>query len=162
VQAVNDFKPTRRPRFVAMTGKDTYRLDLAAIERARGLAGLKGYVTNLPAPIMPAQELIDHYHDLWHVEQSFRIPKPDLQASPFFARKQDAIEAHLTIVFAALAIARTIQHRSGLPIRHVIRVLRPLRSATIHANGITQTIPPITDPDQQALINTLTTTPPRH
>jgi transposase len=162
VQAVNGVKPARRPRFVAMTGKDTYRLDQAAIERARRLAGLKGYVTNMPAPIMQAQELIDHYHDLWHVEQSFRISKSDLQASPFFARKRDAIEAHLTIVFAALAIARTIQNRTGLTIRRVIRVLRPLRSATIRANGITQTIPPITDPDQQALINTLTTTPPRH
>jgi hypothetical protein len=53
------------------------------------------------------------YHDLWHVEQSFRMSKTDLRARPFFARTQDAIEAHLTIVFAAVTISRSIQNRTG-------------------------------------------------
>ena len=36
-----------------------------------------------------------------------------------FARKRDAIEAHLTIVFTALAVAREAQDRTGLAIRNV-------------------------------------------
>src|SRR6185312_9105599 len=67
--------------------------------RARRLAGLKGYVTNIPVSVMPAAEVISRYHDLWHVEQSFRMSKTDLAARPMFVRKRDAIEAHLTIVF---------------------------------------------------------------
>ncbi len=39
-------------------------------------------------------------------EQSFRMSKTDLAARPMFVRKRDAIEAHLTIVFTALAVAR--------------------------------------------------------
>jgi len=45
---------------------------------------------------MPPAEVISCYHDLWHVEQSFRISKTDLAARPMFHRTRDAIEAHLT------------------------------------------------------------------
>jgi hypothetical protein len=38
------------------------------IDRARQLAGLKGYVTNLPEPTMTGQAVIAAYHDLWQVE----------------------------------------------------------------------------------------------
>ena len=66
-----------------------------------------------------------------------------------FVRTRDAIEAHLTIVFTALAVSREVQNRSGLAIRNVIRQLQPLRSAVIAANGSTQTYPPAIDPRSQ-------------
>jgi len=154
-------KAPRKPRFVKATANG-FSLDLAGIARARKLSGLKGYVTNIPADVMPAAEIIAHYHDLWHVEQSFRISKNDLAAAPFFARRRDAIEAHLTIVFAALAISRVIQNRTGLSIRRFLRTLRPLRHATIQANGAIQTLPPVLSPDERAIIDTLQTEPPRH
>ena len=102
-------------------------LDEAALARARRLAGLKGYVTNIPATVMPAAEVIASYHDLWHVEQSFRMSKTDLAARPMFARTRDAIEAHLTIVFTALAISRTVQNRTGLS--HPPRPANPAAAA---------------------------------
>ena len=55
---------------------------------------------------MPAGEVIASYHELWHVEASFRMSKSDLRARPIFHHTRDAIEAHLTIVFAALGVAR--------------------------------------------------------
>ena len=118
------------------------------------LAGLKGYVTNIPATVMPATEVITSYHDLWHVEQSFRMSKTDLAARPMFARTRDAIEAHLTIVFTALAVSRTVQNRTGLSIRRV-RQLRPLRSATIEINGAIHTFPPALGPEQQKILDDL-------
>lgn len=58
----------------------------------------------------------------------------------------------LTIVFAALAVSRAIQMRTGLSIAKVVKLLRPLRSATIHINGATQTFPPeIPDPERKIL-----------
>ena len=111
----------------------------------------------MSAAVMPAAEVITSYHDLWHVEQSFRMSKSDLAARPMFARKRDAIEAHLTIVFAALAVSRTIQNRTGLTLRRVLRTLRPLRSATIAINGAIQTFPPKLTDDQQALVDALVT-----
>ena len=104
---------------------------------------------------MPPAEVISRYHDLWHVEQSFRMSKTDLAARPMFVRTRDAIEAHLTIVFTALAVAREAQDRTGLAIRNVIRQLRPLRSATIAINGAIQTFPPALDPDETTIIDAL-------
>ena len=53
---------------------------------------------------MSSQEIVGSYHELWHVEQSFRMSKADLQARPIFHYERDAVEAHLTVVFTALAI----------------------------------------------------------
>jgi hypothetical protein len=72
-----------------------------------------------------------------------------------FNHTRDAIEAHLTVVFTALALSREVQARSGLAIRNVIRQLRPLRSATIAINAATQTFAPQVPPDQQAILDTL-------
>jgi ABC-type proline/glycine betaine transport system permease subunit len=59
-----------------------------------------------------------------------------------FHHTREAIEAHLTIVFTALAVAHAIQERTGLAIGNVIKKLRPLRTATIAINGVTETFPP--------------------
>ncbi len=70
---------------------------------------------------MSPSEVITSYHDLWHVEQSFRITKTDLQARPMFHHTRDAIEAHLTVVFFRFALARHLQNTTGTPIRKIIR-----------------------------------------
>jgi hypothetical protein len=134
-------KKAKTARFVKTSGTDR-ALDEASLARARSLVGLKGYVTNAPVSLMPATEVIAKYHDLWNVEKSFRMSKSDLEARPMFNRKRDAIEAHLTIVFAALAVAHAIQSRTGLSIAKVVKQLRPLRTATITINGATQAFPP--------------------
>lgn len=87
-------------------------------------------MTNVPVTVMPAAEVITKYHDLWHIEKSFRMSKSDLDARPMFNRMRDAVEAHLTIVFTALAVAHAIQSRTGLYVVKIVKQLRPLRSAT--------------------------------
>ena len=49
-------------------------------------------------------------------QQSFRMSKHDLRARPVFHHTHDAIEAHLTVVMAALAIARHLQEATGISI----------------------------------------------
>jgi hypothetical protein len=65
--------------------------------------GLKGLRHEYPATVMAAGEVIGSNHDLWHVEQSFRMSKTDLRVRPMFHRTRHAIEAHLIILYAALA-----------------------------------------------------------
>jgi transposase len=110
-------------------------LDEASLARARRLVGLKGYVTNIPASVMPAAEVITSYHDLWNVEASFRMSKSDLRARPIFHHTRESIEAHLTIVFAALAVARYLQNETGLSIKKIVRALRPLQQVTVRIAG---------------------------
>ncbi|GJF10077.1 IS1634 family transposase [Mycolicibacterium cyprinidarum] len=145
-------KKAKAARFVKTRG-DRRAFDEASLARAQSLVGLKGYVTNVPVAVMPAVEVIAKYHDLWHVEKSFRMSKSDLRGRPMFHHTRAAIEAHLTIVFAALAVAHAIQSRTGLSIAKVVKQLRPLRSATININGATQTFPPAI-PDAQRKILT--------
>lgn len=90
---------------------------------------------------MDAREVIASYHALWQVEASFRMSKTDLRARPMFHHKRESIEAHLTIVFAALAIARHLQEVTDVSIKKLVATLRPLRHITINIAG-----QPITGP----------------
>ncbi len=144
-------RAAKSTRFVKTHAGDRV-LDEVSLARAQSLVGLKGYVTNLDVTAMPAAEVIAKYHDLWHVERSFRMSKTDLEARPMFHHTREAIEAHLTIVFTALAVAHCIQERSGLAIANIIKQLRPLRSAAITINGTSQTFPPeIPEPQRKIL-----------
>ena len=48
---------------------------------------------------------------------------------------REAIEAHLTMVMAALAVARHLQGTTGIRIKRIIRILKPLQNVTINVNG---------------------------
>ena len=80
---------------------------------------------------MDGPAVVADYHDLYQVERSFRMTKSDLAARPIFHRIRDSIEAHLTVVFAALAVSREAQARTGVSIRRIFETLMPLRTATI-------------------------------
>jgi hypothetical protein len=79
--------------------------------KARGLAGLKGYSTNLPEPT--AAFVIDAYHRLYTIEASCRMSNHDLAARPIYHHNRESIGAHLSVVFAALAISRLVEARTG-------------------------------------------------
>lgn len=121
----------KRAKFVQVQTKEK-RLNHLLIDKAKSLAGIKGYVTNVP---LPDEQVITFYHQLWHVEQSFRMSKSDLKARPVFHHKREAIEAHLTVVLAALALGTVITKRTEISVKRFIRLLRPIRSGTVTING---------------------------
>lgn len=123
--------PNKKAKFLSVTMKEK-RLNQALIDKAKMLAGIKGYVTNLT---VSDEEVVTSYHQLWHVEQSFRMSKSDLKARPIFHHKRDSIEAHLTIVLAALAIGKVIENSTGMSIKRFVRTLKPVRSGTVVING---------------------------
>ena len=63
------------------------------------------------------------------------MSKHDLRARPVFHHIRDAIEAHLTVVMAALAVARYLQDAAGISVKRVIRALKPLQEVTINLDG---------------------------
>jgi transposase len=132
---------------VTVTG-DKPGVNWAQVEKARTWLGLKGYVTNIPSIALDGAGVVAAYHQLFQVEASFRMAKTDLRARPMFHHERDSIDAHLTIVFCALAISRYLQDRTGLSIKRIIRALRPLRDVTISIDGHHLTAP--TPPEGQA------------
>jgi hypothetical protein len=135
-KAVAGKAPVKRNRFIKLGGTDkTVNRELEA--KARGLAGLKGYTTNLPNPT--PEFVIDAYHRLFQIEKSFRMSKHDLKARPIYHHKRQSIDAHLTIVFAALAISRFIEHRTNWSIKKFVRTTRRYRTIHIRAGQHTLT-----------------------
>lgn len=141
-------------RFLKVAGA-TKTLNQATIDRARQLAGLKGYVTNLPKTVMAGAGVIAAYHDLWKVEASFRMTKSDLKARPVFHHLRESIEAHLTIVFAALAITHVLTTVTGTSIKKIVQILRNIRSATIEVGGEHITLDPKITPEAQELLTAI-------
>jgi hypothetical protein len=141
-KAVAGKTAVKRNRFVQLSG-GTRTVNRALEAKARALAGLKGYVTNLQAcpdgtPIT-AEFVIDAYHQLFHIEKSFRMSKHDLQARPIYHRTRESIDAHLTVVFAALAVAHWIEDRTGWSIKKFVRATRRYRTIEIQAGAHTIT-----------------------
>jgi len=127
-QAVAGKTAIKRNRFVRLAGGDrSVNRDLEA--KARALAGLKGYVTNITAP--DPDFVIGAYHQLWHIEKSFRMSKHDLRARPIYHHKRESIDAHLAVVFAALAVTRFVEDRTGWSIKKFVRTARRYRTVRI-------------------------------
>jgi hypothetical protein len=132
-KAVAGKAPVKRNRFITLAG-GTKTVNRALEAKARSLAGIKSYITNLDAT---SEFVIDAYHRLFHIEASFRMSKHDLQARPIYHHKRESIEAHLTIVFAALAVSRWIEAQTGRSIRRFVRTARRYRVIEIQAGDHT-------------------------
>nr|WP_223874233.1 IS1634 family transposase [Salinispora mooreana] len=147
-------RPLKKDRFVTFTDSTT-SVNWDLVERARSLIGIKGYVTNIDPTVMDGAAVVAAYHDLYQVERSFRMTKSDLAARPVFHRLEDSIQAHLTVVLAALAISREAQARSGLSINKILKTLRPLRSATVTIGTQQVTAQPRITAETRTLLTTL-------
>lgn len=143
----------KRNRFLKITG-DIREINIPLVEEAKKRAGIKGYLTDLN---IPAQQVIDAYHQLFQVEKSFRMSKSDLKARPVFHHIRDSIEAHLTIVFTALAVARYIESHTGISIRKFVQKLKPIRTGIVSIGDDTVELPPEIPSEIALLIQKLST-----
>jgi hypothetical protein len=154
-QAIAGQVPVKRNRFIQLAG-GTRSVNRELEAKARALAGIKGYVTNLAAcpdgtPVT-AEFVIGSYHQLYEIERSFRMAKSDLQARPIYHHLRESIEAHLTIVFAALAVSRWIERRTGWSIRKFVKTARRYRTIQIQAGQhLITAASPLPDDLRQAL-----------
>ena len=108
-----------KAKFIKRVSKEKIVLNTALIEKRRLLLGIKGYCTDLSEAQLPAQQVIERYHHLWRVEQSFRICKYDLEALPIYHQKEDAIRAHVLICFLALIIEKYLELTTQMSLRKI-------------------------------------------
>ena len=129
-RAVDGHAPVKRNRYIQLTDA-TKSVNRTLEAKTRALAGWKGYTTNLTTE--SAQFVIDAYHQLWHIEKAFRMSKHDLQARPIYHHLRESIEAHLSIVVAAMAVSHYIEHQTGWSIKKFVRTTRRYRTVKIRA-----------------------------
>lgn len=53
------------------------------IQKTTKLLGIKGYNTDLDEIVLPNHKVIERYHELYKVEQAFRVAKSDLETRPY-------------------------------------------------------------------------------
>ena len=60
--------------------------------------------------IIEPLDIIEMYHGLWKIEQTFRVTKSELNARPIYVKREDRIQAHFLTCFMSLLITRILEH----------------------------------------------------
>lgn len=118
-QVVNSPSKNKRLKFT-QTINQKIELNEALIEKTNKLLGIKGYYTNLPESSADNKTIIERYHELYRIEQNFRVAKNDLQTRPIFHFKEEPIKLHLLICFMALVVSKHIELKTGVSIKKFI------------------------------------------
>lgn len=82
------------------------------LDKIREYMELMGYYTLMTSETEKTdREIIDKYHGLSRIEDSFRIIKGDLEGRPVYVRTPEHINAHFLICYIALTMIRLIQYK---------------------------------------------------
>jgi len=93
-------------KYLRLEGEVKIEINYEKFEQDAQWDGLKGYLTNTT---LTAQEVIENYSCLWHIERAFRISKTDLLIRPIYHRLGHRIEAHKCISFVAYTICKELE-----------------------------------------------------
>ena len=56
-------------------------------------------------------EIYDAYHNLWRIEESFRVMKSELDARPVYLQKENSIKGHFLICYVTILLTRILQFK---------------------------------------------------
>ena len=79
------------------------------IKKEKELAGYNLIVTS--EINIPDKELYATYHNLWRIEESFKVMKSDLDARPVYVQKEETIKGHFLICFLTVMLERILQFK---------------------------------------------------
>lgn len=119
----------KRTKFIKTDSKTKQSINESLIEKTKLLLGIKGYYTNLADET--DEIIIKQYHNLWHVEQAFRIAKSDLAMRPIYHFKKQTIEAHILICFMALAVCKYMEIMAGKSTKKIVKLLKSITEARV-------------------------------
>lgn len=89
--------------------KATIHINQEAIDSDLLFAGYNLLVTSEVG--MTDQDIYSTYHNLWRIEESFKIMKSDLDARPVFLQREDSIKGHFLICYLAVLLERILQFK---------------------------------------------------
>lgn len=89
--------------------KASVTINQKAIDNDLDLAGYNLIVTS--EIHMTDQDMYSTYHNLWRIEESFRIMKSDLDARPAFLQKESTIKGHFLICYLTVLLERILEFK---------------------------------------------------
>lgn len=129
-QVVENPSKNKKLKFTKLNGQNL-ELNQKLIEKTRKLIGIKGYYTNLEEKVASNQTIIERYHELYRVEQAFRISKNDLQTRPIFHFKEEPIKLHVLICFMALVVSKYVEIQTNVSIKKFIHECKKVTDARL-------------------------------
>lgn len=131
-------QPSKVKRIKYLKTDDTNMvLNEKLIEKTTKLLGIKGYYTDIEETIADNATIISRYHDLYKIEQAFRVSKNDLKTRPIFHFKEEPIQLHVLICFMALAISKHIEITAEISIKAFLTHCKRITDARL-LNKITK------------------------
>jgi len=117
-----------------LESKDIMYLDEERIAQEEQLDGYYALVTSELDDT--DEHIINTYHGLWRIEESFKITKSILNTRPIYLYNPEHINAHMLISFMALLIGRIIERRLGrkYSFRQIVETLRKIECSHLDAN----------------------------
>ncbi len=128
--SIDNPSKNKKLKFTKSSGQNI-ELNQKLIDRTQTLLGIKGYYTNLEESIVDNQTIIEQYHELYKIEQAFRISKSDLQTRPIFHYKEEPIKLHVLICFMALVVSKHIELQTKTSIRKLIHECKKITDARL-------------------------------
>lgn len=90
-------------------GKVKVTMNEDLIKKSLELAGYNMLVTSEIS--MADKDVYNAYHNLWRIEESFRIMKSQLDARPVYLQKENTIIGHFLICYLAVLLTRLLQFK---------------------------------------------------
>ncbi len=100
-------------KYMNFVGKDGNKavvtLNEEVIEKDKSLAGYNMLITSEYK--MNDKDIYDAYHNLWRIEESFRVMKSELDARPVYLQKEESIKGHFLICYVTVLLLRIFQFK---------------------------------------------------
>lgn len=100
-------------KYVSFTDKKgnkaSVTIDQEAIDKDLKFAGYNLLVTSETE--MKDTDIYNTYHNLWRIEESFKIMKSDLDARPVFLQREDTIKGHFLICYLTVLLECLFQFK---------------------------------------------------
>lgn len=132
-------------KYVDFTDEDGVKakasINEAMIEKELKFAGYNLLVTS--ETDMNDTDIYNTYHNLWRIEESFRVMKSDLDARPVYLQKENSIKGHFLICYLAVLLERILQFKildnkySTQQIMKFIRSFRAVKGESKYINVTT-------------------------
>ena len=87
--------------------KANVSINETAIEKDRAFAGYNMIITSEIK--LNENKIYEAYHNLWRIEESFRIMKTDLDARPIYLQKKERIIGHFLVCYVTVLLERIFQ-----------------------------------------------------
>jgi transposase len=96
-------------KYLKGSGELNWVLDQEAIAKDERFDGYYGIQTSEKE--LKVQDVLDAYHTLWKIEESFRVMKSTLEVRPVFHWTELRIKGHFVVCFLSFLLERTLEFR---------------------------------------------------